>query len=161
MKSKLEDFEWLESRKLGFSWRTLVWQLFGAIGELVFKRPPPIIENASKQYLNLGAGDDSAHEFVNADFYRLHKWFSKGEYEWMVDLNKPLKCQDNYWDGIVLSHVNEHLSYISNYRLLVELFRTLKPGGTLRLVMPDLQKYLSFKYEENDHPKMNRYNYTF
>ena len=155
----LRRFEELEKRRVSYSGlRGGVWWLFGFIGHRLFRRyPPDIVASDGKRYLNLGSGQVQMPGFVNADFYRLHKLLSKSHADWMLDLTKPLKCRDSYWDGIKLEHVNEHLLFTENYRLLQELFRTLRPGGTLRIVAPDLDHYLRWSDLSATEPKMQRY----
>lgn len=157
--NKYSDFEKLESSKLRFGYRDLIWQLFSWIGHRVFSSKPPEKESDSHgRYLNLGSGAVREEQFVNADFYRLHKLWSKERADWFLDLNKPLNCDSNYWDGVILVHVNEHLTYQKNYMLMVEIFRVLKPGGDCRLVIPDLDHYLDWKPAgSNLHAKMDRY----
>jgi len=68
-----------------------------------------------------------------------------------------MKCHDNYWDGVIIEHTNEHILYSDNYNMFTELLRTMKPGGVLRIVVPDLDKYLDWENLKNTVPKMNRY----
>jgi len=75
----------------------------------------------------------------------------------MVDLTRPLKCPDDYWDGVFAQHVNEHLTYSQNYRLMTEVLRVLKPRGLVRIVCPDLDKYLVFERLSEQYPKFKRY----
>jgi predicted SAM-dependent methyltransferase len=46
---------------------------------------------------------------------------------------------DNECDAVYHSHVLEHLRPEEAARLLAECFRVLKPGGTLRIAVPDLE----------------------
>lgn len=154
---KIDQFLWLESKKLQPNIKTHIWRVFATIGDKFFKKYPPKIYNEDLRLLNLGCGDVLITGFVNADFYRLQKWLSKDRCDWMLDITRPIKCHDEYWDGIILEHVNEHITYVSNYRLFQELHRTIKKGGVLRLVMPDLDTYLQYVQDGNADPKMNRY----
>jgi predicted SAM-dependent methyltransferase len=65
------------------------------------------------------------------------------------DLSKPLPFPDNSVSAIYASHVLEHLYRSQALALLSECKRVLKPGGTLRLVVPDLHamigEYLNSK----------------
>ena len=154
-----ERFKIIEKTRLyshGFT--PFVWRVFGKIGNKFFKSYPPK-KGASheKNLLNLGSGGNSLEAFVNADFYRLHKVWSKDKADWMLDITKPIKCFDNYWDGVLIEHTNEHILYSDNYNMLSELFRTLKPGGVLRIIVPDLDIYLDWKNQKESVPKMSRY----
>jgi predicted SAM-dependent methyltransferase len=55
------------------------------------------------------------------------------------DVRKPLRFQDNSLEAIYASHLLEHLYLEEAKRLLKECFRILKPGGVLRMVVPDLR----------------------
>lgn len=55
-----------------------------------------------------------------------------------VDLNKRLPWKDRSADAIYLSHVLEHLSRPTVELFLAESFRVLKPGGVIRIVVPDM-----------------------
>ena len=154
----LERFKSLETPRLythGFS--PFIWRIFARVGGWFFKFYPPTKNNSSKKLLNLGAGSVKLENFVNADFYRLHKIWSSSKADWMLDITKPMKCRDNYWDGIIMEHTNEHILYSANYKMFQELFRTMKPQATLRIVVPDLDKYLEWGELKSTVPKMNRY----
>ena len=91
--------------------------------------------------LNLGCGKEKQEGWINADFFRFRK---KNRPDWMLDLRFPLRCQDNYWDGIFSEHTLEHLYPRHVEMLLSELYRTLKPKCWIRLSVPDLEKYVDF-----------------
>jgi SAM-dependent methyltransferase len=145
------------SRTKPLSTKGLVWTAFGAFGNLFYQRPPPRATGA-RRLLNLGCGQHVVDGFVNADFFRFHQLIVGTDApEWMLDLRKPLNCPDDYWDGIFMEHTNEHLSYSENHALLCELLRVLKPGSLLRLVVPDLDRYLRFEEHQLEFPKFHRY----
>ena len=157
--SIFKRFSTLEKPRLythGFS--KSIWRFFGVIGDMFFKSyPPKKVDTSQKNLLNLGSGSVDLKNFINADFYRLHKIWSKNKADWMLDITKPMKCLDNYWDGVLIEHTNEHILYTENYNLLSELYRTMKPGAVLRIVVPDLDKYLDWNSLKETVPKMNRY----
>tara|TARA_B110000259_G_C13890019_1_gene352557 strand:- start:103 stop:789 length:687 start_codon:yes stop_codon:yes gene_type:complete len=155
----LNRFKILEKPRLyshGFS--PAIWRIFGKIGNKFFQSyPPKKVDSSQKNLLNLGSGGISLDAFINADFFRLHKIWSKDRADWMLDITKPMKCIDNYWDGVIIEHTNEHILYSDNHNMLSELFRTMKPGGVLRIVVPDLDKYLDWENLKETVPKMSRY----
>jgi predicted SAM-dependent methyltransferase len=159
MHNLLDRFTSLESKRVNYDGlKGYVWQLFGYLGESFFKKKPPnTAPKSGLKLLNLGAGSVKLEGFVNADFYRLHKLLSKSRADWMLDLSKPLNCDNDYWDGVLIEHVNEHLLYSQNYLLFKELFRTLRSKGVLRIVVPDLNHYLSWNELRLNEPKMDRY----
>ena len=55
------------------------------------------------------------------------------------DLRQGLPFADNSCDAIYHSHVLEHLKPDDADRLISECFRVLKPGGILRIAVPDLE----------------------
>jgi predicted SAM-dependent methyltransferase len=54
------------------------------------------------------------------------------------DLRKPLPWPDNTFDGIYASHLFEHMYLDEVRRLALECRRVLRPGGALRVVVPDV-----------------------
>lgn len=65
------------------------------------------------------------------------------------DLRKSIPLKDNSVDYIYCSHMLEHLLLEDARKLIREAFRVLKPGGWMRIVVPDL-KLLATKYVEED-----------
>lgn len=149
----------LESKRIkAFGVKRQIWRIFAVLGELFFKKYPPDLQTAEGlRLLNLGSGGKLLKGYINADFYRLHKIFSKKSNEWMLDITKKMKCRDDYWDGVLIEHTNEHILYSENYDMLSEIHRTLKVGAPLRIVVPDLDKYLRWNELRNAEKKMARY----
>ena len=98
------------------------------------------------------------HNIINADFFshlKPYKNYSTPKPQWQLDMRYPFKCPNDVFDGVFTEHVLEHF-YIDYARaLLKEIYRILKPNGTLRLSVPDLgfriQEYL--KDKQNDSTK--------
>ena len=57
-----------------------------------------------------------------------------------MNLNKRWKFEDGSVDIVYASHLLEHLTLKSADLFLREGFRCLKPGGVIRIVVPDLYK---------------------
>ena len=55
------------------------------------------------------------------------------------DVKRPLPFGDASFSAVYASHLLEHLYLQDARRLLLECHRVLVPGGTLRLVVPDLR----------------------
>jgi SAM-dependent methyltransferase len=113
------------------------------------------------QRLNLGCGPDAPAGWLNLDG-SWNAWFShhpnlrkllkmvgfinaanQGS-EWNVrpivhDLTQPLPFPDNSFSAIYASHVLEHLYLVEAQRLLLECKRVAKPGGVVRIIVPDLR----------------------
>jgi len=58
-----------------------------------------------------------------------------------MNLNKPWGFVSNTVDVVYASHLFEHLKLSSRDLFLKEAYRCLKPGGVIRLVVPDLYKH--------------------
>lgn len=55
------------------------------------------------------------------------------------DVRKPLPWANGTFTAVYASHVLEHLYLGEAQRLLKECYRVLKPGGVVRMVVPDLE----------------------
>jgi predicted SAM-dependent methyltransferase len=60
----------------------------------------------------------------------------------MHDLKKPLPFPGNTFLKIYASHVLEHFYYRELIRLLKEVYRILKVGGTFSICVPDASIYI-------------------
>lgn len=89
-----------------------------------------------RKYLELGCGPCPKPGFVNVDY----RWRPGVDVVW--DLLKPLPFADNRFDGIFSEHCLEHLEIDQLDALLREMLRVLRPGGIVRLVVPNLAKYV-------------------
>ena len=106
--------------------------------------------------LNLGCGDVVPAGWVNVDYalgarllrFSPIRWLNRKfrffRMDWdptirLVDLTEVLPWRSEEVDVIYSSHTLEHLSRERGYALLTECYRVLKPGGILRIVVPDLQ----------------------
>jgi len=81
--------------------------------------------------LHLGAGEKFYPGWVNVDIC--------GDQDVISDL-KDLPFDDEYADKIESVHVFEHFERVDSYLILSEWRRVLKPGGTLTLELPCLDK---------------------
>lgn len=101
------------------------------------KRPPePAINSQPGKplMLNLGCGKcyDTA-DWVNIDF------ITAGNEVISHDLRKALPVSSDICDVVYSSHVLEHFSRSEARAFLKECNRVLRPGGVLRIVVPDLE----------------------
>jgi SAM-dependent methyltransferase len=60
-----------------------------------------------------------------------------------LDLTRPLPFGDATFDAAFGSHVLEHLTPAEAEALLAELHRVLRPGGVLRIAVPDLDRVIA------------------
>ncbi len=130
--------------------QSIIFETNSFIGrQFINKRPP--INNEGLNILNLGCGNQIIPGWINADFYknylrpRLWKNFYSiiEEPNWRVDLRYPLNCPDNTFDGVFTEHALEHLHPEEVIDLLTELYRILKPGAWIRVVLPDIDKCIN------------------
>lgn len=92
--------------------------------------------------LNLGCGTNILKGWLNTDI--------SGQSPIIyLDAGKPFPFKDNYLDYIFSEHMFEHLTYESGKLMLRECYRTLKPGGVLRLTIPALE-FLIKLYNESE-----------
>ena len=81
--------------------------------------------------LHIGAGGQRIPGWVNVDIH-------PAELCW--NIARPLPLEDHTVDFVYSAHTFEHLSFPDDaYRHLGELLRVLKPGGVVRLVVPDTE----------------------
>ena len=66
------------------------------------------------------------------------------------DLTKPLPFADGSVDAVYSSHFFEHIYYSDAEAILKECFRVLKPGGVLRLALPDGEAWARELIESGD-----------
>ncbi len=120
--------------------------------------------------LNLGCGAVRPEGWINTDssinarlqkfpligkamakFFKRPQYHSKN-FQYM-NLNKQWTFNSNSVDIVYASHLFEHLSSKSASLFLKESYRVLKPGGCIRIVVPDLYKickaYIN-EYEEGN-----------
>lgn len=153
-------------------------QLIGSLRQQQRKSIPPHLFPLK---VNLGCGLAVAIGWVNIDgslnalvatlpnvlhrlAYRLtgaNRYYSADEYCRLLrdhyfihhDLAHSIPLVDGVADFIYSSHFLEHLFRKDGENLLAESFRVLKPGGTIRVVVPDLAYALSL-YSAGEKEKM-------
>jgi SAM-dependent methyltransferase len=119
------------SRSLNFSDRNsaLAHQLFE--GVLLLRR------------LHWGCGPITPYGWVNSDLY------PGPGVDLVADIRGGLPVPDGTFDYIVAIHVLPEIAYTDLDRARTELRRVLRPGGVLRLGLPDLDKAIQ-AYLAND-----------
>jgi predicted SAM-dependent methyltransferase len=85
-------------------------------------------------YLNLGCGLTWHSDWTNVDFV------STGEGVMAHNLLKGVPFKDESFEVVYHSHVLEHMpkTYAENF--IHECYRVLKPGGIIRVAIPDLEQ---------------------
>jgi predicted SAM-dependent methyltransferase len=88
-----------------------------------------------KKYLNLGCGKRYCKKnWVNLDFVSISPSVKKH------NLLKGIPYPDNSFELVYHSHVLEHFTQAEGRQFIKECYRVLKPGGVIRVVVPDLEQ---------------------
>jgi SAM-dependent methyltransferase len=83
--------------------------------------------------VNLGCGNTFHSDWVNVDLI-------SGVDEIVThDIRQKLPYPDQFFDVCYSSHVLEHLKPLEADSFLLECWRILRPGGIVRIVVPDLE----------------------
>jgi predicted SAM-dependent methyltransferase len=108
--------------------------------------PPPLPKNPDgKVLLNLGSGHTTHPSFINID--ALVAWHI--HYIRPIDNLRPIA--DGSVDLVYASHCLEHFSHRRLNAVLTEWRRVLKPGGVLRLGVPDFDQLVAlYEYAGRD-----------
>lgn len=93
------------------------------------------IQNAnSPRYLNIGCGRRYHRDWVNLDLESIDAEIIPH------DVTRGVPFEQSQFDAVYHSHILEHLKPEQGKELINECFRVLKPGGILRIVVPDLER---------------------
>ena len=101
---------------------------------------------ASKRYLNVGCGGNPHDDFINLDYL----WRPKVDLCWDVTRGIPLKSSS--MDGIFTEHCLEHIPLAAFYDVLVDFRRMLRPGGVVRIAVPNGDLYLDLYQKSRSDP---------
>lgn len=93
------------------------------------------LDRSKPLLLHLGCGPRRLEGWINADLAGRQK------IDLALDARKRLPFPAGSLDAIFSEHLLEHLDYDEAERLLRECARVLKPGGVVRIVVPDFGRY--------------------
>ena len=90
-------------------------------------------ETGEKSLLNLGCGSHFHPAWVNVDI--------KSSCEGVIthDLTHGIPFADETFDAVYHSHLLEHLDRNKAHEFVADCHRVLKPGGIIRIAVPDLE----------------------
>lgn len=135
----------LEHRPIGR--RALMWFRFEAenlaqrcLNALnpVYHRKIVALRRMSQVSLNLGSGGYGRAGWINIDISARH-----ADQYVAHDLRRPLPLRDTQAKRIFVEHVMEHLDFRHEVpAVFADFHRVLEPGGTLRIVVPDAERFL-------------------
>lgn len=101
----------------------------------------PKIRKNRYRFINIGCGNQIHEGFENLDFYALRFWKSKHIGH---DLRYRLPYKDLSFEGAFCDNVLEHLHPSDAINFLKDVKRILKKDGIFRIIVPDLEKYVSY-----------------
>lgn len=110
--------------------------------------------------LNVGCGTDYKESWVNIDN---NSDDNIEKLDLNFDMRNPLPYKDGSVDFIFNEHFFEHLTVDEGQAAMKDLMRVLRPGGVMRIAMPDLelaiQAYLDKGWK--DKPFLERFGLGF
>jgi predicted SAM-dependent methyltransferase len=117
--------------------KQLRWELASVGVRLKADRAARAFRGRKDMLVNLGAGDAGHPGWVNVDR-------APGpNINCIYDARKKLPFEDGSVKGIFTEHFFEHVDYEEQVPyLLAECRRVLQPGGVIRIIVPDAEKYL-------------------
>ena len=98
-----------------------------------------------KDYLNVGLWNHLGESQLYANPNGV-----EGTYLYNHDLTHGIPAVDDSLDVIYHCHMLEHLSYEEGMVFIANCFRALKPGGILRVVVPDIEIWIYAYVNGND-----------
>jgi predicted SAM-dependent methyltransferase len=100
--------------------------------------------------LQIGAQSNSIDGWLNVDILPKENTVA------YMDATEPFPFENNTLDYIFSEHMIEHVTYEGGAKMLRECYRTLKPGGRIRIATPDLQTVVRVLTDSQD-PTVQRY----
>lgn len=94
--------------------------------------------------LQLGAAENVLPGWLNTDLHG----YGRPDVVYL-DVRKPFPLPDASFDFVYSEHMIEHLSYTEGQHCLRESLRVLRPGGTVRVATPSLER-LAALYDDGD-----------
>lgn len=108
--------------------------LLGAVVAPMSRRKAAKAVAAGDVRLNLGCGHHHLDGWVNVDLSLMHA-------DLLWDLRRPLPFPSQTVSAVFLEHVLEHLPLWDGLELLDQVRGLLRPGGVLRIGVPDFGRY--------------------
>ena len=81
--------------------------------------------------LDIGCSPNGSEDFVNLDY----DWKPGVDVVWDITVDLPF--EEGRFEGIYTEHCLEHIPLAATNALLASCHRILKPGGTVRVIVPD------------------------
>ena len=106
--------------------------------------------------LNLGCGRAPKEGWINADWTQKEKTLNDFPEIEFMDATNPWQYADDTFDYIFTEHMIEHIEASKNLFTLQEAYRTMKPGGVIRVIIPD-RDFFEQLPGQDDHPFVVNY----
>ncbi len=111
----------------------------GKIRSHVNRMPDP-------RYLNLGSGPRG---IVDPHWLNIDGFIDKNVH-YRLDFGRHWPIPDASMDGVFCEHVLEHFTLEDGITMLKQCCRILKPGGTVRFIMPNAQTIMRTYFDSPD-----------
>ena len=141
--------------------KVISFELKSRIGKLL-KSKKNFITN--KKFLNIGCGSIRPANFMNIDFYEISfknplSFLPKKRDNFVgLDLrNEKLPFAEATFEGVFTEHALEHFYPDDVKNIISEIFRVLKLNGVIRIIIPDLEKYIKYYNGEIKHRNFEIY----
>ena len=119
-------------------WNSARFEIRLALLRLLKPRRDRRFASESNLMVNVGSGASGKIGWVNIDMYAAPRVTC------LADIRRNLPLYDDSARAIFTEHLVEHLEYEDDIpTFLSECLRVLQPGGTLRVIVPDGERYLS------------------
>lgn len=115
------------------------------------------LSNTFKKY-NLGCGPKIYQNFLNIGFWsqleqgRIYKDLNGTSNTFMLnhDLRLGIPAFENSLELVYHSHMLEHLTYQEGISFIKDCYKVLQPGGTMRVIVPDLELWINAYVNNNN-----------
>lgn len=95
-------------------------------------------------FLNIGYWENLGQGSIYKDLNGTHNTYMLNH-----DLRNGIPAKDNSLELIYHCHMLEHISYKDGIEFIRECYRTLKPGGKMRIIVPDLELWINAYTQDN------------
>ncbi|MFW6009034.1 MAG: class I SAM-dependent methyltransferase [archaeon] len=119
-----------------------------------------VIKNIDR--INLGCGYEIKQGWLNIGlFYEEYIKYNEmkkidNAYIYHIDILDKFPVAENSINYIYASHLIEHFDFNTGIEILKRCYQSLKKGGVIRLIFPDLKLWIE-KYINNDDEFFNKY----
>lgn len=98
--------------------------------------------NGNGPNLNAGCGPAGTcirPPFINYDIKKYESWDDKPHCTFKLGDVRDISYPDNHFDVVFASELLEHFMWGDDVKVLREFYRVLKPGGAIKIIVPDFE----------------------